>query len=297
MASNVRDAYNVLIREGLPARAAQALVARFQQESGPGLNTTAHGDRNLPGGSHGIAQWNRERLAGLKKFGGDNWTDLTTQARYVAHELRGPEKAAGRVLFDPNQSNEAYLHAAMSYERPAGWTRQNPAGGHGYQNTQRNFMNLPQVLGGGGGDTVQVANRGVTLNSVPTATAVGSAAPALPPPVEVATLPPATPGEAATPAAPAQQPGIIETAKEKGWAAGVDRALGDEKFMAGIGQLANAFGGGGGGQAQPQQAPVPMLPVEPDDSAQRLSMAQPLMASLLAKRRGRVPGLSLTGMG
>lgn len=297
MASNIRVVYDTLVQGGLSPMAAQAMVARFQQESGPGLNTVAHGDRNLPGGSHGIAQWNRGRLDGLKKFGGDNWTDAATQARYVLHELNTSEKAAGDMLRSARDPQTALL-ASMNYERPQGWTRQNPAGGHGFANTQRNYMQLGEILNAGGG-------RGVTLNSNPMAQAavqvgtptggatvavdngaasgLDAAAVTTPLALQGATTP-AADGTTATAAAqtPLQKAGAL---------------LEDKDFVSGLSGLAKGLGLGGGGQAAPQQqaAPVPQMAPPVDDSAQRMAAAQPMLASLLAKRRGRVPGLSLMG--
>lgn len=290
MASNIRVVYDTLVQGGLSPMAAQALVARFQQESGPGLNTTAHGDRNLPGGSHGIAQWNRERLAGLKKFGGDNWTDAAAQARYVLHELNTSEKAAGDMLRSARDPQTA-LHAAMNYERPQGWTRQNPAGGHGFANTQRNFMQLGGILNAGGG-------RGVTLTSNPMQP--GSAAPALPAATEVATLPQAYDAGPPVPLQGAAAPtaeGAVATAAAQTPLQKAGALLEDKDFVSGLSGLAKGLGLGGGGQAAPQQqaAPVPQMAPPVDDSAQRMAAAQPMLASLLAKRRGRVPGLSLMG--
>lgn len=272
--------------------AARALIARFQQESGPGLNTTAHGDRNLPGGSHGIAQWNRERLDGLKRFGGDNWTDAATQARYVLHELNTSERGAGDAL-RAAQNPEQALHAAMNYERPQGWTRANPAGGHGYANTQRNFVQLGTYLG-------SPAAPGTTLTSAPMT--AGAAAPALPAPINVPTvntMPDAGPGVAvADAAAPAAKPpSIWETTQKEGVMAGLKQAVGDDKFTSALSGLATLAGGGGGsGQTQQAAPAVAPLQAEPDDSAQRMQAAQPLLASILTKRRGKAPGFSIGGM-
>ena len=293
---NVSRTYNRLRQQhGFTHEQAAALVARFQQESGPGLNTAAHGDRNLPGGSHGIAQWNRDRLDGLKRFAGDrDWRDIDVQTDYAAHELNTTERAAGDRLRNARNPVEM-KYAAMDYERPQGWTRNNPAGGHGWGNTVANYNRLDQRFGGG--NTAATAPvPGTTLTSRPASETPGALSPVsydqqVPPPA--ATAAPAT---AAPDAEEAPKPGIVETIKDKGWAAGIDQALGDEKFIAGLGALAEGFGGGGGGSVQAQQRPpVAPLQVEPDDSAQRMAAAQPLLASLLAKRR-RVPGLSLNGV-
>ena len=155
--SNVPIVYQTLIQAGLSPAQASGLVGRFQQESGPGLNTTAHGDRSIEGGSHGIGQWNRERKANLLAFGGENWTDPRVQARFALHEMGigenngapgyGSEAGAGRRLLAANTIEDAGI-AARGYERPQGWTADNPTAGHGYRNTIRNAQTLFDEFGG-----------------------------------------------------------------------------------------------------------------------------------------------------
>lgn len=53
---------------GLSKAQASGVVGNFIAESS--LQTGAHGDKSIPGGSRGFGQWNRERLRNLKRFAG-----------------------------------------------------------------------------------------------------------------------------------------------------------------------------------------------------------------------------------
>lgn len=176
MGSNVRDVWGELTRAGLTDVQAAGLIGRWQQESGAGLNPTAYGDKSIPGGSQGIGQWNRERLDALQAFGGTNWRDPSVQARFALHELDTTEKSAGNALKNAKTYQDA-VNAAMAYERPLGWTPNNPALGHGYKNTLKNAMNLlgmdfgtPAMVGPPAqqGMTTPSGMPGMTINSAPT---------------------------------------------------------------------------------------------------------------------------------
>lgn len=153
--SNVPIVYQVLTQEGgLSPVAAAGFIGRLQQESGQDLNPSAHGDKSIAGGgSRGIGQWNRERKNNLMAFAGDAWQDPAMQARFALHEMGiggnpklpgyGSEAGTGHALKNA-QSLEHAAIAAMSYERPQGWTAKNPTAGHGYGNTIRNGQKLAE---------------------------------------------------------------------------------------------------------------------------------------------------------
>ena len=78
--------YLVKERGWTPAAAAIA-AGNAQQESG--FNPTASGDPSVPGGSHGIFQWNRGRLDALKAYAaghGEDWEKERTQEEFFANE-------------------------------------------------------------------------------------------------------------------------------------------------------------------------------------------------------------------
>ncbi|HSC81963.1 MAG TPA: phage tail tip lysozyme [Chitinolyticbacter sp.] len=163
--NNVEIIYRTLIQGGLSPTQAAGVVGRFQQESGQGINTTAHGDRGIPGGSHGAGQWNRERLANLQAYGahtGADWTDPRVQARFTLHEMGigenngapgyGSESYAGQKLLASKSIEDAGI-SAMHYERPQGYTRELPTAGHGYRNTMNNAQAVFDLYGGTAGAT------------------------------------------------------------------------------------------------------------------------------------------------
>lgn len=108
---------SMFVDKGYTQNQAIGIVANLQAESG--FRTKAHGDRGLvKGGSHGIAQWNRERLDKLKEMYGDGWDKLENQVAYVDWELRNTEKVAGDALRKARTIEEATRIFTTEYERP-----------------------------------------------------------------------------------------------------------------------------------------------------------------------------------
>lgn len=147
-------AFDYFVKQGWTPVQAAAIVGNLQQESGMGLNTDAlnphDAGRNKP--SKGIAQWNRERLANLTAFAnqtGRPWNDLNTQLDFVQHELSGAESGVAARLKGAKDIKSATA-AFIGYERPQGWTPQNPMAGHGFNNRLNNAVAL---LGGSAGST------------------------------------------------------------------------------------------------------------------------------------------------
>lgn len=104
-------------RGGFTKNQAIGLVANFEAESS--LNTVAH-NPNDPGGSHGIAQWNRGRLDKLKKmYPGDEWTKVENQIDYVIWELNNTHKSVGEKLRKATTFEEATSLITTEYEVPA----------------------------------------------------------------------------------------------------------------------------------------------------------------------------------
>lgn len=87
------------------------------------------------GTAFGIAQWRGERLTRLKRFAnanGKDWQDFGTQLAFVDMELQNHETGAYQALKNAKTVDEATA-AFVGYERPAGWTPNNPRGGHNYK--------------------------------------------------------------------------------------------------------------------------------------------------------------------
>ena len=136
-------AKKVLMELGWTDYQAAALVGQFMQESYSDLRTNVWGDKKT---AFGIAQWRDNydkttgvhtpgRLTDLLQFANDRKKpidDLDTQVRFADWELKkGSEKGVGKLLAASKNIDEA-LEAAIGYERPVGYTKQNPRAGHGF---------------------------------------------------------------------------------------------------------------------------------------------------------------------
>jgi hypothetical protein len=141
-------AKKVLMELGWKDYQAAAMVGQFMQESYADLRTNVWGDQKT---AFGIGQWRDNydrktgvhspgRLTDLLQFANDRKKpidDLDTQIRFADWELRkGSEKAVGKLLAASKNIDEA-LEAAIGYERPAGYKRDNPRAGHGWTNRER----------------------------------------------------------------------------------------------------------------------------------------------------------------
>ena len=124
---------------------AAAMVGQFMQESYTNLRTNVWGDKKT---AFGIAQWRDNydkktgkhspgRLTDLAKFASDTgqpMDDLKTQVLFANWELtKGSEKSVGARLKASKNIDEA-LEAAIGYERPRGYSLENPRNGHGWDN-------------------------------------------------------------------------------------------------------------------------------------------------------------------
>lgn len=118
-------------RQGWTPVQASGIVGNLFQEST--LRTGAANPRD-PGTSIAIGQWNGERKAAFLSFAraqGKPWTDLNTQLAFVQHELMTSEGRAAAQLKGAT-SLDAATAAMIGYERPQGWTLQNPRGGNAW---------------------------------------------------------------------------------------------------------------------------------------------------------------------
>lgn len=136
-------AKKVLMDLGWKDYQAAAMVGQFMQESYSDLRTNVWGDKRT---AFGIAQWRDNydkvtgihtpgRLTDLLAFANEfkkPIDDLDTQVRFVDWELtKGSERGTGKALKATKDIDEA-LKIAIGYERPAGYTRDNPMNGHGW---------------------------------------------------------------------------------------------------------------------------------------------------------------------
>lgn len=141
----------MLQARGLSPFGAAALTSRAGAESS--YDPAASGDN---GTSYGLWQFHGPRKAGLMSFAqsaGRDPADPNTQADYLVHELGSTEKTAGGLLGSA-QTREQAAAGAMAFERPAGWSAGNPAGGLGYGKT---LAGISALLGNGGAPAAPVA--------------------------------------------------------------------------------------------------------------------------------------------
>lgn len=131
-ASAAKIKKQLMERGGLKDYQAAAVVGHLTQES----NLRASGAVGDQGTAFGLAQWRNERFANLRQFAagqGKDWRDDETQVDFLIHELNTSEKTAGDALRSSGNLDDA-VAAFMGFERPQGWTPQNPRGGHGWSN-------------------------------------------------------------------------------------------------------------------------------------------------------------------
>ncbi|WP_376094617.1 phage tail tip lysozyme [Roseomonas sp. CCTCC AB2023176] len=116
---NHRTAYDFFVGRGYTPEQAAGLVANLHHESGVNPQIRA-GDG---GRSHGIGQWNGERLERFRqRYGGrmPRETTLQEQLEFAEWELseNGPEAAAGRALRAAREAREAGEIASRRWLRP-----------------------------------------------------------------------------------------------------------------------------------------------------------------------------------
>lgn len=139
---------------------AGGMVGRWMQESYSRLDTGAVGDKEIPGASHGLGQWNRERKAAMIAYttgknpggkyadhplvlsalkaspGNRGVSNFDAQLDFGDWEIRNSpsERLAFTSLVHADNAEEASA-AMMHYERPRGYRPGNPRGGHGFRQT------------------------------------------------------------------------------------------------------------------------------------------------------------------
>lgn len=167
MANRGKLARDFYVQLGYSPVQAAGIVGNLMQESGPGLDTGAVGDK---GTAFGIAQWRGSRQKNLKAFAaeqGKDASDFETQLRFVDYELRNHETDAFERLQSATTVPEATA-AMISYERPKGWTAAAPQEGHGWAARLSNAMALVGGSDGSGkvNTTIAHADTGPMLNQV-----------------------------------------------------------------------------------------------------------------------------------
>jgi len=155
--SNMRGMLaGLLAQRGYSPVQAAGILGNLQVESA--LNPTAIGDN---GTSYGLGQWHKDRWQGLKSHAaglGLDPSDPSAQISFLDWELKNREGMAYQALQAAQTPEQAAL-AMMHYERPAGYTPDNPgAGMHADKriaNAVAAFGGLPAGMVGSGSATGQ----------------------------------------------------------------------------------------------------------------------------------------------
>jgi hypothetical protein len=162
--SNVAIVQRRLLDLGYNPVQVAGILGNLQQESGRNLDPNVVGDK---GTAFGIAQWRGPRFEGLQSFAqqrGVDWRDPALQAEYIHHELNTTERRAGDLLRNAKTPEES-ARAFIGFERPAGFTWNDPTAGHGWDNRLKNaYSILGQPIPEGGSSSVQTAKAAPSEN-------------------------------------------------------------------------------------------------------------------------------------
>lgn len=149
MTNRMQQAMQHYIARGVPPMLAAGIIGNLVQESSLNAQARNKGDGTDGSDSIGIGQWNGDRARALKDFAaskGASPDDLSTQLDFVLHELETSEGAAYQRLKSATNVDEATA-AMIGYERPQGWSADNPRGGHGWSNRLAAASRAAQMQG------------------------------------------------------------------------------------------------------------------------------------------------------
>lgn len=140
---------------GVSNEFASGLLGQFAGESNFNVNAINRNDGADGSHSIGIGQWNGRRGRALKAFAasqGKPVNDFETQLDFAMHELRTTEAGVGRRLAAARTVEEATA-AAVGFERPRGWTPDNPTAALGWKHRLAAAQSIYGIPTAGGGDT------------------------------------------------------------------------------------------------------------------------------------------------
>jgi len=121
-------AFGELTKLGYSPAQAAGVLGNLKIESG--LDPNAVGDN---GTSYGLAQWHKDRKTGLANYAashGMSQADPLAQIHYLDWELKNREPTAYKALRAANTPQDAAA-AFLHFERPQGYTPDNPLGSMG----------------------------------------------------------------------------------------------------------------------------------------------------------------------
>lgn len=286
-----RRAAALLTQLGWQPHQAAGILGNLVRESGQNLDTRVVHDN---GTGYGIAGWRdpqpgRGRRTDLFNFAQRNNLDphsLDGQIRFLDHELRTTEASAGAALRASRNPAEAAT-AMISYERPGGWTRQNPQGTPGLGGRIESANSAYEAINGRWGGP-----QGLTLNSAPGQAAMQAPAAPVPGAAAPLQLPGAT--DPTQPGGMTVSPNTL--AQDMMGASNPMQALGmlggDTRTMGGIATMMRGLSGQGGQAQQRPDTNIGPLTSGMNDGGRMQAGAQ-LMSNILQKRK--TSGLSMMG--
>lgn len=150
--------YQRLVSKGISPPYAAAAVGHLIEETGWFAPDVISGNRRGDSGTAAfLAQWRGPRLANLVRYARENNRplDLATQVDFIVHEGEaGLDAGASRWLREARagRGNLADGVAAFAhYERPAGYTAQNPGRIKTFDKRFSHANTVAQMVGGAGG--------------------------------------------------------------------------------------------------------------------------------------------------
>ncbi|MCZ8545076.1 phage tail tip lysozyme [Mesorhizobium qingshengii] len=140
---------------------ASGLLGQFAGESNFNVNAINRNDGADGSHSIGIGQWNGNRARALKAFAakqGKPVNDFETQLDFAMHELNTTEIGTGRRLAAARTVEEATA-AGVGFERPRGWTPENPTAALGWKHrlaAAKSIYGTPVAASAGGDNTAAI---------------------------------------------------------------------------------------------------------------------------------------------
>jgi len=144
--NNFIQAWNRFRQLGYTPLQTSGMIGRLVNESGSGLHTGSVGDSGI---SHNIGQWNGQRWTDFQNFvksTGQDPNNVTTGVNFIDWELKNKETTAANLLKNAKTPEDA-AKAGMAYERPKGWSLNDPSSGSAYDNTVKDTNNIFSKLG------------------------------------------------------------------------------------------------------------------------------------------------------
>lgn len=162
---NAEAAMQYFMSQGWTREQAAGIVGNLQAESGANLNPNAIRENDAGPGlhSHGIAQWNRGRWAGLQSFAqnkGKPWNDFQTQLEYVQHELNTSHRRVADQLRNTRDAAAAANLINQQYEVSADRSGKRAANAIALLTPSATGINIDRSAGGTGRLTSLYGMRG-----------------------------------------------------------------------------------------------------------------------------------------